>query len=171
MTTSARAPQAPDLQRLVAEADFGGRDPKGRVGTLLAIVAAAWSLFQIWYSSPLPFVFGFGIFNDTEARAIHLAFAVFLAFASFPAFKGSSRKVVPVVDWVLALVGAFCAAYLFLFYKDLALRPGSPTPADLVSGALGVIIMLEATRRAMGFGMLITTGVFLLYVFAGPFMP
>ena len=31
--------------------------------------------------------------------------------------------------------------------------------------------MLEATRRAMGFGMLITTGLFLLYVFAGPYMP
>src|SRR5207342_3192069 len=33
------------------------------------------------------------------------------------------------------------------------------------------LIMLEATRRAMGFGMLITTGLFLLYVFAGPYMP
>jgi TRAP-type uncharacterized transport system fused permease subunit len=38
-------------------------------------------------------------------------------------------------------------------------------------GLTGVAIMLEATRRAMGFGMLITTGLFLLYVFAGPYMP
>ena len=147
------------------------REPAGKVGALLALVAASWSIFQVWYASPLPFIFGFGIFNDTEARSIHLAFAVFLAFIAFPAFKRSSRTVVPPVDWVLALIGAFCAAYLFLFYNELATRPGQPTTLDIVVGLTGVAIMLEATRRAMGFGMLITTGLFLLYVFAGPYMP
>ena len=161
----------PDLEQFVKDADLGGREPEGAIGTFLAVVMAAWSLFQLWYASPLPFTFGFGIFNDTEARAIHLAFAVFLAFMAFPAFKNSSRKVVPVADWILAIIGAFCAAYLFLFYKELALRPGNPTTTDLVAGAVGVVVMLEATRRAMGFGMLITTGLFLLYVFAGPYMP
>src|SRR5512139_991307 len=102
MSTSAQGPTSPDLQQLVADADLGGREPRGKVGILLAAAAAAWSLFQIWYASPLPFVLGFGIFNDTEARAIHLAFAVFLAFAAFPAFTNSSRKAVPVMDWVLA---------------------------------------------------------------------
>ncbi len=158
-------------EELVKEADLGGREPTGKVGALLALVAAAWSIFQVWYASPLPFVFGFGIFNDTEARSIHLAFAVFLAFIAFPAFKRSSRTVVPLADWVLALIGAFCAAYLFLFYNELATRPGKPTTMDLVVGLTGVLIMLEATRRAMGAGMLITTGLFLLFVFAGPYMP
>lgn len=159
------------LDQLVKEADLGGREPGGAVGIGLAILAAAWSLFQVWYASPLPFTFGFGIFNDTEARAIHLAFAVFLAFCAYPAFKNSSRKVIPWGDWLLALVGAFCAAYLFLFYKELALRPGSPTTMDIVVGVVGVGIMLEATRRAMGFGMLVTTGVFMAFVFLGPYMP
>ncbi len=159
------------LEQLVKEADLGGREPSGAVGTALAVIAATWSLFQVWYASPLPFVFGFGILNDTEARAIHLAFAVFLAFCAYPAFKRSSRSVIPWTDWLLALVGAFCAAYLFLFYKELSTRPGSPTTMDIVVGATGVVIMLEATRRAMGFGMLVTTGLFMLYVFAGPYMP
>ncbi|MEO7404408.1 MAG: C4-dicarboxylate ABC transporter, partial [Burkholderiales bacterium] len=106
---------APELNQLVKEADLGGREPAGTIGLALAIVAASWSIFQIWYASPLPFVFKFGIFNDTEARAIHLAFAVFLAFCAFPAFKSSSRRQIPCADWVLAFVGAFCAAYLFLF--------------------------------------------------------
>ena len=162
---------AAELDQLVKEADLGGREPAGKVGLGLAILAGAWSLFQVWYASPLPFIFGVFILNDTEARAIHLAFAVFLAFCAFPAFKRSSRTVIPWVDWGLALVGAFCAAYLFLFYKELATRPGSPTRMDIVVGITGVAIMLEATRRAMGFGMLVTTGLFMLYVFAGPFMP
>ena len=170
---AAKAPEIanPELEQLVKEADLGGREPDGKVGMLIAAVMAAWSLFQLWYASPLPFTFGFLIFNDTEARAIHLAFAVFLAFTAFPAFKRSSRKVVPASDWVLALVGAFCAAYLFLFYNQLALRPGTPTTFDLVAGGIGVAVMLEATRRAMGLNMLITTGLFLIYVFAGPMMP
>jgi hypothetical protein len=45
------------------------------------LVALAWSLFQLWFASPIPFMLGFGVFNDTEARSIHLAFALFLAFA------------------------------------------------------------------------------------------
>jgi TRAP transporter 4TM/12TM fusion protein len=159
------------LDQLVKEADLGGREPSGRVGLALAMVAGLWSLFQVWYASPLPFTLGFGILNDTEARAIHLAFAVFLAYCAFPAFKRSSRTVVPWSDWVLAAVGAFCAAYLFLFYRELATRPGSPTTLDIAVGAIGVAIMLEATRRAMGFGMLVTTGVFMAFVFLGPYMP
>ena len=170
MAEAIQEPSA-ELQQLVKEADLGGREPVGKVGAILALIAGAWSLFQVWYASPLPFIVRFGVFNDTEARSIHLAFAVFLAFAAFPAFKSSSRKVVPAVDWLLALVGAFCAAYLFLFYNELATRPGTPTTFDLVVGLTGVAIMLEATRRAMGFGMLITTGLFLFYVFAGAYMP
>ena len=123
---------AAQLDQLVKEADLGGREPTGAVGVALAILAAAWSLFQVWYASPLPFTFGVFILNDTEARAIHLAFAVFLAFCAFPAFKRSSRSVIPWTDWVLALIGAFCAAYLFLYYKELATRPGSPTRMDIV---------------------------------------
>ncbi len=171
MSVAAGKASAAELDQLVKEADLGGREPDGAVGKLLAVVAALWSLFQLWYASPLPFVVGFGIFNDTEARAIHLAFAVFLAFCAYPAFTSSSRKVVPAADWLLAAVGAFCAAYLFLFYNQLATRPGQPTTIDIAAGAVGVVIMLEATRRSMGLGMLVTTGLFLAFVFAGPSMP
>ena len=111
-----------------------GASPTGAVGTLLACVAAAWSLFQLWYASPLPFIVGFGIFNDTEARAIHLAFAVFLAFCAYPAFKRSSRSVCRWPTGCWRCVGAFCAAYLFLFYNELATRPGQPTTLDIVVG-------------------------------------
>ena len=160
-----------ELNQLVKEADIGGRDPGGGVGRLLAFLCAGWSIFQLWYASPLPFVLRFGVFNDTEARAIHLALSIFLAFAVFPAFRSSSRRTVPWADWVVATVGAFCAAYLYLFYEQLAQRPGQPTTLDMVVGLLGIAIMLEATRRAMGTAMLITTGVFLAYIFAGPYMP
>ena len=96
MSDQAIAPSA-DLQQIVAEADLGGREPAGAVGRVLAVVAAAWSLFQLWVASPLPFALQLGIFNDSEARSIHLAFAVFLAFVAYPAWRRSSRTEVPPV--------------------------------------------------------------------------
>src|SRR5688572_15347015 len=96
-----------DLEQLVAEADTGGRKPTGLSAQILLWVAIFWSLFQLWYASPLPFIFAFGVFNDTEARSIHLGLALFLAYTAYPAFKSSPRAYVPTIDWVLALAGAF----------------------------------------------------------------
>ena len=127
-----------ELKQIVAEADTGGRKPTGAVAQAMMLIALGWSLFQVWIASPLPFTFGVLVFNDTESRAIHLAFAVFLAFMAYPAGKRSPRDFIPAVDWVLAAVGAFCAAYLFLFYSQLAERPGSPTDYDLVVAVAGM---------------------------------
>ena len=56
----AQAEYRPDdqaLQELVAQSDTGARAPAGTAGKLLLWVALAWSLFQLWYASPLPFLF------------------------------------------------------------------------------------------------------------------
>ncbi|MER8825496.1 TRAP transporter permease [Mesorhizobium sp. M0938] len=160
-----------ELEQLVAEADTGGRHPSGTVARILLWVAVAWSLFQLWYASPLPFVFGFGILNDTEARAIHLGFALFLTFLAYPALRSSPRDRVPLLDWVLAVVGGFAGAYLFLFYVQLSGRPGQPTTLDLVTGTVGILLLLEATRRALGLPMVVVACVFIFYTFAGQYMP
>ena len=110
-------------------------------------------------------------YTEVETRAIHLAFAVFLSYMAYPAFRRSPRAYVPVTDWVFALVGTFCAAYLFLFYKELATRPGQPTPMDVYTGAVGIVLLLEATRRVLGLPMVIVALVFLGYTFGGPYMP
>jgi TRAP transporter 4TM/12TM fusion protein len=157
--------------RLVAAADTGGRKPVGLTAGLLAAVAIAWSLFQLWIASPLPFSLGVLVLNDSESRAIHLAFAVFLAFAAYPALQASPRERVPLFDWLLALVGAFCAAYLFLFYEQLASRPGLPTTFDLTVAVVGLALLLEAARRALGLPLVILAALFLIYIFFGQHMP
>ncbi len=160
-----------ELQKIVAEADTGGRKPTGLTANVLLMVALAWSLFQLWIASPLPFSLGVFVFNDTEARAIHLAFAVFLAFAAYPALKRSPRDRVPIQDWILAGAGAYCAAYLFLFYRELSTRPGLPTDMDIATAVVGLTLLLEAARRALGLPMVILAVVFLCYIFFGPYMP
>ena len=166
---------APDLEAaesIIAEADTGARAPKGELPkALLFGIPLAWSLFQLWYASPLPFTFNFFILNDTEARAIHLAFAILLSFIAYPTFRSSPRDYIPAQDWIVGLVGAFCAAYLYLFYSELADRPGNPTTLDLAVAVVGLATLLEATRRALGPPLMIVAGVFMLYAFAGPWMP
>jgi TRAP transporter 4TM/12TM fusion protein len=160
-----------ELQTIVQEADMGGRKPVGLAGQFIFIVAVGWSLFQLWYASPLPYLFNFGIFGDTQARSIHLAIAFLLTFLCYPAFASSSRKRIPWVDWALAIVSCLCAAYLVIFYRELASRPGTPTTADLVTAATGVLLLVEATRRTQGGGMVLITIGFILFCFAGPYMP
>ncbi|MCP5223167.1 MAG: TRAP transporter permease [Zoogloeaceae bacterium] len=160
-----------ELKQIVAEADTGGRKPTGVTAAIIAATGIAWSLFQLWFASPLPFVFEIGILNDTEARAIHLAFAVFLGFMAYPAFKRSPRAHVPVLDWALALIGAFVAGYLFLFYAALSERPGLPTTLDLVAAVVGLTLLLEAARRALGLPMVILALIFISYIFLGAYMP
>jgi TRAP transporter 4TM/12TM fusion protein len=160
-----------NLEEFVAEHDTGGRKPAGIAAEIVLWVAVFWSLFQLWYASPLPFIFGFGVFNDTEARAIHLGIALFLAYTAYPAFRSSPRRYIPLADWVLALAGAFAGAYLFLFYDQIATRPGQPNTLDLVTAGAGILLLLEATRRSLGLPMVFVAGFFILFTFAGPYMP
>ncbi|WP_339513359.1 TRAP transporter permease [Pseudomonas sp. RL_15y_Pfl2_60] len=157
-------------EELIAQ-DVGARLPIGAMATVITGLALLWSLFQLWIASPLPFIFGFGVLNDTETRAIHLAFALLLAFLAYPAFKKSPRDHVPAIDIALGLVAAASAAYLFIFYQQLAQRPGSLTTADLVTACIGIPLLLEATRRALGPPLAIIALLFLIYSLAGPYMP
>jgi TRAP transporter 4TM/12TM fusion protein len=160
-----------DVQQLVVENDLGGRTPGPLLARLLIGLAITWSLFQLWIASPLPYSTGLFVFNDTESRSVHLGFALLLAYLSYPAFKRSPRNVIPLSDWLLAGAATFCGLYLFIFYRELATRPGQPIVIDMVAGMVGIGLLLEATRRVLGLPMVIVALVFLGYTFGGPYMP
>lgn len=159
-----------DAGEMLAQ-EAGARSPAGLMAVLIAGIALCWSLFQLWIASPLPFILKWGVLNDTETRAIHLSFALLLSFLAYPAFKRSPRSYVPITDKVLALVAVACASYLFVFYQQLALRPGILTTTDLVIALIGLPLLLEATRRTLGPPLAIIALVFLAYSMAGPYMP
>ncbi|HEY9118481.1 MAG TPA: TRAP transporter permease [Marinobacter sp.] len=155
----------------VLQTETGGRALTGPAAVILFIIPLVWSLFQLWIASPLPYILEIGIFNSTEARSIHLAFATFLAFSAFPMIKGRHANKVPVYDWVLALAAAFASSYLFVFYDQLSTRPGAPITQDLIVALGGLVLLLEATRRALGLPLAIVAAVFIIYSVFGPYMP
>jgi len=164
---------AQNAMGMVEAEDTGARHAGGLTGRVIAYVAVSWSLFQLWYASTLPFLFAqyVPILNDGEARAVHLAFALFLGFLSYPAFKKSSRDSVPWSDWAFAFLGAMSAGYLCLFNDALAERPGLPTTEDIVVSVVGLVLLLEATRRALGPPLTVLAIIFLAYVFFGDMAP
>jgi TRAP transporter 4TM/12TM fusion protein len=163
--------QAPDAFETIEAAEHGGRQLRGAAKKILFSTAVAWSLFQLWAVSPVPFALGFGVFNSNEVRFIHLAFALFLVYLSYPLRRGRIERQIPKTAWLVAVVAAGCSLYLFLFYDALATRAGDPTTIDVVVAAVGVLLLLEATRRALGWPLTIIAACFLIYTFAGPWLP
>ena len=170
-SSDSQLPPSQKADEIVAEAETGRRTPLGWPSKVLLSVSLLWSLFQIWYASPLPFIFNFGVLNDTEARSIHLAFSIFLVYLAFPALKSSPRTFIPWQDWFFATAAAFCSGYIYMFYRELSDRPGLPTDIDMVIAAAGMVLLLEGTRRALGPPLMVVAMVFLFYTFAGPYMP
>ena len=159
------------LETMVAEADIGGRKPTGLSKTYIVAVSLAWSVFQLWYASPLPYKLNFGVIADGQARIVHLIFAFLLAFAAFPALRSSPRYRIPAIDWVLSMLAAGAALYLLVFYRDISLRPGLPTLPDVAVSVVGVVLLLEAARRAVGPALAVIASLMLVYIFAGPWLP
>ena len=88
---------------------------------LVATIAIIWSLFQLWYASPFPFMFDIGMFKGLPARAIHLGFALTLAFLIYPISK---EKKISIFDIIISFVGAFSCLYIYFFYDQLVDRGG-----------------------------------------------
>ncbi|MDA7580890.1 TRAP transporter permease [Candidatus Pelagibacter sp.] len=145
---------------------------------IVASIAIIWSLFQLWYASPFPFWFNIGMFKGLPARAIHLGFALTLAFLIYPTFKG---KKISIFDIIISFVGAFCCLYIYFFYDQLVDRGGVLLsipfgenfnfPVELILGSLGILILLEATRRAIGLPLVIIAVCFLLFSYFGRYAP
>ena len=145
---------------------------------VVAAIAIIWSLFQLWYASPFPFIFNFGMFKGLPARAIHLGFALTLAFLIYPFAKG---KKISVFDILISFVGAFSCFYIYFFYDQLVDRGGVllnisignnfDLPIELIIGGIGILVLLEATRRAIGLPLVIIAICFLLFSYFGRYAP
>ncbi|MEO0484893.1 MAG: TRAP transporter permease [Pseudomonadota bacterium] len=157
----------PALEDIVADADTGGRMPLDTFGRrALWILPLTWAIYQLWIASPLPFVVGF-VWNDTQTRAIHLGFAVLLAYLAFPGTKSSPRNRIPPLAWAVAIIGAIAASYLWWDYRGVADRTGAPNTTDLVVAGVGIVLLMEAARRSLGFPLMGVALFFLAYVFFG----
>jgi TRAP-type uncharacterized transport system fused permease subunit len=158
-------------QDIVLESETGGREPTNKVvAKFILYLALAWSIFQLYVSSPLVLEFTPWMNADVVKR-LHLMFAGFLAYLSYMPLKSSPKHYVPATDWIMGIVLVISVGYLIYGQvwdaEAFEMRLGVPNTIDYVSGILGLVLLLEATRRSLGPPLMIVALLGLTYAFFG----
>ena len=155
------------------QTDFetGNRKPNSVfINNILLYIALTWSLFQLYVSSPLvleitPWM------NADVVKRVHVSFAGLLAFLSYPAFKKSSRSQIPWSDWVMGFLIVISCVYLIYNQvwdsRAFEMRLGVPNSTDLLLSCVGLLLLLEATRRSLGPPLMIVALIALTYAYLG----
>jgi len=105
-------------------------------------------------------------------RSIHLGMGLGLVFLLYPVrWKDAQTGAPPWYDVVLALLGVGVGFYQVIFYQDLLARSGINTPMDYAVAGLAVLLVLEATRRVVGWPMIVVALAFLAYALWGNYLP
>ncbi|WP_440409932.1 TRAP transporter permease [Neorhizobium petrolearium] len=142
---------------------------------LVGVLLVALSIFH-YYTA------GFGLLSEVVHRGIHLSFVLGLIFLVFPFTRrgydqpAQSSLVRPLgislIDWALAVGAVVAVLHVpFIPLDDLAFRVGNPTTTDVVLGGILVLVLLEATRRSVGWPLPIIALLFMAYSIWGPSMP
>ncbi|MDI9391936.1 MAG: TRAP transporter permease [Synergistota bacterium] len=116
------------------------RTLSGWEAKMVLLVAVSLSVFHFYTS-------GFGLLLAIKQRAVHLALVLFMVYMLYP-ISGKARKdAVPWYDYLLGGVAAYVVLYHVIYFNDIVMRAGLPTTMDITVGFLGILLLLEATRR------------------------
>lgn len=150
------------MQKFDKESDK--REVKGFWNIIINVICIAFAVFQLYTAT-------FGVLDAHLQRAIHLAFGFLLIFLLYPGRKSWSRSSMNPLDVLLAIVGAASALYIVVNYQELVLRAGMNNETDFVVGVIGTLMVFEAARRVVGWPMITVALFFMIYAFAGPYIP
>ncbi len=130
------------------------------VSRAIAVIGIALSLFQLYAAGIQPL----GLFYQ---RPIHLGFILVLCFLIFPVTGPRPRGVIGwAIDGPLVL-GGVLVGYWVPANIDAIANAIFPRTQDVAVGIITTILVLEASRRAIGLVMTVIGAVFIVYAFAG----
>ncbi len=127
----------------------------------IAIVGALFHLYILNFKPIDPWVF----------RSTHLVFGTVLGLMLYPGWRTKSNKI-PIIDWILIIVSIYIGFYIYANLDQLVFRFGvTPTDLDFYVALIGLLLVIEFTRRTSGWTLPILAMVFIAYVFLGPYLP
>ena len=145
-----------------------------RLDSPRAWLAAAWSLFQLYTAQA-------GLYDLLIQLPVHVAFAVALGFLTLPtpdspeaAARLRAQTPRRWLDGLGALLALACAAHYLVHNERLTTRMAmvdDPQTIDVVVGVLFTLLLLEAARRHIGPALVVLALAFVVYAFAGPWLP
>jgi TRAP transporter 4TM/12TM fusion protein len=110
-----------------------------------------------------------GIIAPQTYRASFLLLALVLTFLACPSRDESGARPAP-LDWILIALSIVALAWPIVQGDPFIYRAATPTTTDLVLGCVLVVVVLEATRRTVGWTLPLTAIAFLLYASFGPLL-
>jgi TRAP transporter 4TM/12TM fusion protein len=132
----------------------------GRAASLLAAGLAAYAIYWVLF-----------IVQPQVYRVSFLLIALVLTLLLYPAtaaLRSSGR--VPLYDWILIALAVVAFSWPLIDFREFVYRAAEPGTIDLIFGTIAIVLVLEATRRAVGWVLAATAIVFLLYAWAGPLL-
>jgi len=147
---------------------FGNLSLKGAsvLNAFIACISTTFSLFHLYTA-------GFGAFTAMLQRNIHLTFSMVLIFLIYPHTSKKSRQNPGSLDLTLSLLSFICGAYTVIFFKEITIRINTLvfTSWDYIIGGIAIILVLEVTRRTIGWALTSLSLIFLAYAYFGRYMP
>lgn len=155
-------------------------DPEINFRDLMPVAAVIVGALLFGLSAFHYYTAGFGLLREVTHRGIHLAMVLGLVFLVFPAFKARTGTLkntlatplgIPLYDWAMALIAAATSLYVPWIFEDLAFRVGNPMRIDVIMGTATIIVLMEATRRAVGPALPMIAICLMIYAAYGPSFP
>lgn len=150
------------MRKYDKESDY--RNLTGLTAKFVSALAITFTLFQLYTAI-------FGVLDAMIQRSIHVSFGFALIFLLYPARKKWSRNKIHPIDLLFAIIGAAIPLYIVVSYQELVLRAGTVTTNDYIIGILGVLFVLEAARRIVGWPIVTVAALFLAYAIFGRYIP
>ena len=154
-------------QQLLEETDADARmrDYRGTWEKIIVTLLVAWAGFQLYFST-------IGIISAMNLRAFHCMFLLIFTFLLFPMTKKENRKKTKPspIDLVLILLTIATFGYLIANYTRIVRGGGFLTSTELIVAAVGLLLVLEAARRAGG-TLAVLGVIFFAYNFFGEWIP
>lgn len=150
---------------VIEKKDTRMRTPAGGKAVFLTLFCVAMALFHFYTAYVGPY-------TPMVQRGVHLAFGFALIFLLYPVAKSSRREYIPIYDWLLALLSVVVLIYAVVNFTEItAQRLVQPTVLDKVLGVTALLIVMEVTRRTSGNALTLVVIGFVLYAFAGQYIP
>jgi TRAP transporter 4TM/12TM fusion protein len=148
--------------KFIEEEEGPSRRLAGKVATFITSTAVVMSLFHLYAAV--------GVIMTQMLRGIHVMFVLFLTFLVFPAAKRFQNRI-NWLDVLLSLLGIAVIVYMLIDFEDFIYRSVIPNFWDKFFGVILILLVLEATRRTSGWIMPAIVILFIVYAFAGPYLP
>ena len=133
----------------------GGRSRRGAAA--LAVFLSCYSLYWVLF-----------IVQPQVYRVSFLLISMVLIFLLFRRRPGENRTGAGALDWVLVTATIVSLSWPIVDFDRFVYRAADPLPVDVALGTVAILLLLEATRRSVGWILPVTALAFIAYGWAGP---